>query len=524
MTMIGRRSLLAAGLLGVAGRAAAAEARTLRFVPHARLRWLDPSSYDLEVTRAHGFMVFDTLYALDAAARPRPQMAEGHEWLQGFTRLVIRLREGLRFHDGARVTARDVIASLRRWTEADVAGRLVGARLDEAVALNDRTLRLRFDQPQPLFLEAITRNRPLFVMPADLLAAAGHGPVAAMIGSGPFRFLDGEWAPSEHAAYARFEGYLPRAEPAEALAGGKRVHFDRVEWRFAADPLVAAEWVQAGAVDWWEPPAPGIPPLLRDATAFRLQTVNAWGFLAALRPNHRQPPFQEEGFRFTVAQLIDQAAVMRAVAGSEHGSWRAPVGFFTPGSPFAAEPATLPPAVHLSAEERRALLARAGHAGKRLVLLHPHDEPAHDRLTLAVAGQLSEAGLEVELRPMPWTRLEEVLARPARMEDNDWSALALAFSGAEALTPLTHAYLRAPQGNPVFGWPESPEIERHVQAWVNAPSFEQQYEAAREIEAAAFKGLPYIPLGHFNQAHIIRRDLTGVLRAPVPVMWNVRRA
>jgi peptide/nickel transport system substrate-binding protein len=59
---------------------------------------------------------------------------------------------------------------------------------------------------------------------------------------------------------------------------------------------------------------------------------------------------------------------------------------------------------------------------------------------------------------------------------------------------------------------------------VNAPSFEQQYEAAREIEAAAFKGLPYIPLGHFNQAHVIRRDLTGVLRAPVPVMWNVRRA
>lgn len=521
--MISRRPLMAAGLATLAVPARAAPPQVLRFVPHARLAGLDPYMHAARITRMHGYMVFDTLYAVGSGLAPQPQMAEGHQWLDRFTTLIIRLRDGLRFHNGARVVARDVLASLHRWMEVDVAGRMLAASLREGIALNDRTLRLRFSQPQPLFLDAISKHRPLFIMPAEVLEAAAGRPVTSMIGSGPFRFLADEWVPGDHAAYARFEGYTPRPEPADVLAGGKRAHFERVEWRFSPDPMAAVNWVHSGSADWWEHPSPTVISLLRGNPALRLEPVELWGFLGALRPNHTQPPFDNPRFRQAVFHLLDQAAVMRAVAGIDPSSWRAPVGFFTPGTPFASDPATLPPVTHQTSEERRRLIAESGYKGEKLVLLHPHDLPVCDVLTLAVAQQLVDAGVNVELRATPWTSVEEALARRGRPEEQGWGGLAFAFSGAKALTPLTHSYIRGPVGNPVFGWPESQDIEHHVQRWVRAGSYAEQREEAQFIEAAAFRDLPYLPLGQFAQPHAVRRDLGGVLRAPLPVLWNVQR-
>lgn len=520
---LGRRPLLAAGLAGLSAPARSSEAQVLRFVPHARLVGLDPLTYGSRITRMHGLMVFDTLYGVGSGFTPQPQMAEGHEWLDGFTTLVIRLRDGLRFHNGDRVVARDVLASLRRWMEIDLAGRMLRASISEETALNDRTLRLRFRQPQPLFLDAISKYRPLFIMPADVLEAAGRGPVTTLIGSGPFRFLPEEWVPGDHAAYARFDAYVPRPEPADMLAGGKRAYFDRVEWRFSPDPIVAVSWVHSGAADWWENPFPGVLSLLRGNPALRLEAVELWGFLGALRPNHTQPPFNNPRFRRAVFESLDQAAIMRAVAGLDPANWRAPVGFFTPGTPFASDPATLPPTSPKRTEERRRLIAESGYAGETVVLLHAHDVPVLDVLAVAVAQQLGDAGVKVELRPTPWAHVEEALSQRGSPEARGWGALAFAISGSEALTPLTHSFIRGPASNPVFGWPESADIERHVQRWIQATTYAEQLEEAHNIEAAAFQDLPYLPLGQFTQPHAIRRDIGGVLRAPVPVLWNVQR-
>ncbi len=81
--MVARRDVLrGAAALGFAGTAPAIAQpanRTLRFIPHADLSTIDPVGTTGYVVRNHGYMVYDTLYALDSQFRPRPQMAEGHE-------------------------------------------------------------------------------------------------------------------------------------------------------------------------------------------------------------------------------------------------------------------------------------------------------------------------------------------------------------------------------------------------------------------------------------------------------------
>jgi len=113
-----------AGLFALAsGRAAlGAESKTLRFIVRTDLRVLDPIWTTAYVSRNHGYMIFDTLFALDSKFRPQPQMVG--DYSSSPDKLVWRfaLRPGLKFHDGEPVGGADCVASLRRWMARDGLG------------------------------------------------------------------------------------------------------------------------------------------------------------------------------------------------------------------------------------------------------------------------------------------------------------------------------------------------------------------------------------------------------------------
>src|ERR1700692_255671 len=104
-----------AALLAAPRLARAEGSSVLKFVPAADLSVLDPVWTTSYQSRDHGFLVFDTLYGLDLAFRPHPQMAAGAVTDDGGKTWRITLREGLAFHDGSKVLGRDAAASIRRW-------------------------------------------------------------------------------------------------------------------------------------------------------------------------------------------------------------------------------------------------------------------------------------------------------------------------------------------------------------------------------------------------------------------------
>jgi peptide/nickel transport system substrate-binding protein len=104
---------------------AEAGAKTLRFIPQADLRSIDPTAY---VTRNFGYLVFDTLFSLDKDFKPQPQMVD--RWTASDDKLTYRfiLRDGLKWHDGQPVRAADCVASLERWGKRDTLGQKLMAR------------------------------------------------------------------------------------------------------------------------------------------------------------------------------------------------------------------------------------------------------------------------------------------------------------------------------------------------------------------------------------------------------------
>src|SRR3984957_3387197 len=150
--MMGRREVLAAGAAALPAPAIAqpAKSATLRFVPQASLPLLDPILTTALVTHNHAHYVFDTLYSTAADGIPKPQMASGAEVSADGRTWKIGLRDGLKFHDGAPVLARDCAASIARWAKREPIGQLLDKVVDSYGGADDKTIEVKLKKPFPL--------------------------------------------------------------------------------------------------------------------------------------------------------------------------------------------------------------------------------------------------------------------------------------------------------------------------------------------------------------------------------------
>src|SRR3984893_10870833 len=162
-------------------------AGVLKFVPQADLAVLDPVFATAYVTRNHAFLVYDTLYGIDESNQPQPQMVEGHVVEDDGKLWTLTLRDGLLFHDGQKVLARDAIASIKRWAARDAFGSSLMAVTDELSAPSDKQIRFRLKKPSPALPQALGRasNTMLPIMPERFAATSVGQQVTEMVGSGP---------------------------------------------------------------------------------------------------------------------------------------------------------------------------------------------------------------------------------------------------------------------------------------------------------------------------------------------------
>ena len=115
-------------------------------------------------------MIFETLYGRDEKLDPQPQMVEGHQVEDDGLRWTMRLRDGLLFHDGTPVLARDCVASLLRWMKRDPIGQTIADRMDALEAPDDSTLVFRLNKPFASLPYALAKTQPTPVIMPERLA------------------------------------------------------------------------------------------------------------------------------------------------------------------------------------------------------------------------------------------------------------------------------------------------------------------------------------------------------------------
>jgi len=511
------------GALAAFGAAARAEdGAVLRFIPQADLRMLDPIYTTAYITRNHGFMVYDTLFGTDAQFKPQPQMVD--RWEESPDQLVytFTLRGGLKFSDGQPVRSADCVASLYRWLEKDGTGQMLARALDQISAVDDQTFRITLKRPFPLLLSALgkTASNVPFIMPERIAKTSANEPITDLTGSGPFIFVKDAFEPGHKAVYVKNPNYVPRAEPPSWTAGGKVVKVDRVEWIYIPDQSTALSALITGEVDWWQQVPTDAVPLLEKTPGVTVSELEPLRYMGNAAINHLQPPFDNLKLRQAVLRGVDQAAFMAAVGDAR---FAAPCySVYGCGVPMSTEAGAdmLKPPHELDAARR--LVAESGYKGETAVVLDATDYGAAHIFALVTADLVRRLGITVDLQAMDWGT---VLARRIKKDPVDkggWSLFFGSMAGTDALDPVSNFQLRADGDKAWFGWSDDPKMVQLRDDWVFAVDDVPRRRLAAELQEEALRYVSYIPLGQFA-IPTAYRNISGVLPAPVVVMWNVAK-
>jgi peptide/nickel transport system substrate-binding protein len=495
----------------------------LRLIARSDLRVVDPIWTTAYVTRNHGYMIFDTLFALNSGFKPRPQMVSDYSVSPDGLIYRFTLRDGLKFHDGQPVSGADCIASLRRWMARDGLGQTLASDVDNMTATGDRDFTIRLKEPFPLLVNALAKvSSPVpFMMPERLAETDPYQQITEAIGSGPYKFVAEEFQPGNKVVYVKNTDYVPRSEPPDWASGGKVVKIDRVEWLYMPDHMTAASALDKGEVDWWEEVTPDLVPMLAANPDITVKKSDPLGCMAFLRFNHLLPPFDNVKMRQAVLAVADQADFMSSFVGDPK-DWNRCPSFFPCGTPMANDAGSTALTGKRDFDNAKRLIAEAGYRGERIVVLDGVDQPDTHMQALVGFELLKKLGLNVELASSDWGTLVTRRASKKPVDEGGWSIFTSYWGGADVLDPSVNPGLR---GNgaaaPWFGWMTDSRIEELRTEWLKASGAGARKELAAIIQERAFEVVPYIPTGQWHPMTGYRNNLKGIITGPALFMWNV---
>lgn len=442
------------------------------------------------------------------------------------TRFALKLRSGVRFHDGATLTAQDVVYSLSRVARHDYAGAQAdvlrpvagyaeihaplpptetGDPADRTIAgvraISRNALEVTLDEENAEFLRAL--SLPLAAPVPRELPDRDPGFADRPVCAGPYRIV----RPYRHGDTAielhRFPEYYGRND---AFAGGGAGYPDVIEFRIEPDRDAEMRDFEAGVLDVAHVPADRVREARRLGARFMegpLPTVELLGL-----PTSR-PPFDDPRVRGALSRALDRARLVAEV----YDGGRRPADRFLP---FAGLPASDACARATTGAPGGALLRG------RTLRLEVNDDFRNVALARAVAAQWRRAlGLDVEVEVTPWTSYLAEATSPRGFRSLFRESWAPPYPSADAvLYPLFH----------------SRQIGRNNWARYNSRPFDRRIDrsARREededvrplkylsLEETLCREMPLIPLTFGQEEYLVRVDRVGAAAGEFFDRWTGR--
>ncbi|MBV9825581.1 MAG: ABC transporter substrate-binding protein [Alphaproteobacteria bacterium] len=512
------------GSLPFGAASAAADNKTLRFIAQSDLRVLDPLWTTAYITRNHGYMVFDTPFAIDAEFVPHPQMVGEHALSSDQLTYNFKLRDGLGFHDGSPVRGADCVASLKRWMARDGLGQSLKPVIDTMTPDGDKGFTIKLKEAFPLLLDGLAKvsSLPPFIMPERLANTDPFQQITEMVGSGPFKFVKEEFEPGHRVVYARNTDYKPRAEPPSWASGGKVVKVDRVEWLYIPDAMTKVAALTNGEADWWENPTADVLPVLTGNSDIAIMPDNPLGQMTMVRFNCLYPPFDNPKMRQAVLMVTDQRDFMRTLVGDQK-YWEVCASFFTCGTPMASTVGSEALTGPRDYDKAKALIKEAGYKGEKIMVLDAVDLPNPHVQAIVIFDVLKRLGLNAELVSADWGTVVTRRASKKPPEEGGWNIFGTGWVGADLMDPTTNLALQTKGDAAWFGWPKDDRIETLRAAWIKAATPAERKKIADDIQQRAFEIVPYLPTGEWTQMTAYRKNVKGIISAPAFLMWNVEK-
>jgi peptide/nickel transport system substrate-binding protein len=507
--------------LGAAGPASAQT--TLKVVMHSDLKIVDPIWTTAYIVRNHGYMIYDTLFATDANGDIKPQMVGKYDVSADKLTYTMTLRDGLQWHDGKPVTAEDCVASIKRWAQKDTMGQKMMSFVKDLVVVDAKTLKIVLKEQTGLVLPALGKpssNVP-FMMPKRVADTPASEQISDFTGSGPFVFKRDEWKPGDKTVYIKNAQYKPRGEPASGLAGGKVVKVDRVEWRALSDQQTIISALLAGEIDYVETPSHDLLPVLKKDSNVKLADLNPLGNQYTFRYNTLFKPFDNAKIRQAVMVAFNQKDFLEAVIG-DAAYYKICKALFPCGSPNSSTKG-MEGFLDANAEKAKALLKEAGYDGTPVVLMQSTDLTVLTNLAPVAKNLMEKAGMKVEMQAMDWQTLVARRAKKDPPTAGGWNAFLTSWVAADILNPVSAGFINASCDTAMFGWPCDKEMESLRDQYAHETNPAKLKAIAEAVQVRETQYPTHVWLGQWYQPAAVRKNVSGMIVAPVTVFWNIEK-
>jgi peptide/nickel transport system substrate-binding protein len=472
----------------------ATQAQTLRIGLAEDPDILDPSMARTFVGRIVFAGLCDKLFDLDEKLNVVPQLATSYEWSKDNKSLVIKLREGVTFHDGEKLDARAVKYNLERHKSMKGSNRRGElAEMSSVDALDATTVRINLAAPFAPLLAVLTDRSGMMVSP-KAAEAAGEKFGAKPVCSGPFRFV--ERIAQDRITLERFPGYWNKGQ----------IHFERIVYQPIPDATVRLANLRSGQLDFIERLAPADVPQLRSDSRFRIAKIVELGYqgitinvaksdLAQKNPLGKDPRVRE-AFELS----LDREALVKVAM---EGEAQAGNQWVPPSNRYYAKSVALP---KRNLERAKQLLKEAGVTNPSFTLMTPTASDAQ-RIAQVVQAMAKEAGFEVKIQSTEF-------ATALKLQDQgQFEAFVLAWSGRADPDANLHQFLSCK--GPLNG---SGYCHDEVEARINEARTSldpARRAAAYEVVARQVQNdRPIIYLFHRNWLWAHNAKLTGLRTVP----------
>src|SRR5687768_4963575 len=400
----------------------ATQAQTLRVGLAEDPDVLDPSMARTFVGRIVFAGLCDKLFDLDEKLNVVPQLATSYEWSKDNKSLIVKLRNGVTFHDGEKFDAQAVKYNLERHKDMKGSNRRGELAVVSSVdAVDASTVRINLEAPFAPLLAVLTDRSGMMVSP-KAAEAAGEKFGAKPVCSGPFRFV--ERIAQDRIVLEGFPGYWNKGQ----------IHFERIVYQPIVDATVRLANLRSGQLDFIERVAPSDIPSLRSDSRFKVAKIVEIGYqgitinlaksdLAQKNPLGRDPRVRE-AFELS----LDRDAIVKVAMEGEAqpgNQWVAP------SNQYYGKSAPMP---KRNVQRARQLLKEAGVPNPSFTLMTPTTSDAQ-RVAQIVQAMAKDAGFDIRIQSTEF-------ATSLKLQDQgQFEAYVLAWSGRADPDGNLHQFL-----------------------------------------------------------------------------------
>ena len=447
---------------------------------------LDPHRMVTAGTREVLFNLFEGLVKPNSKGELIPAVAERYQLSEDGRTYTFTLREGVKFHNGATVTAEDVVYSIERCADTSEGTPLVPAFsvIQEVKAVDEKTVTITIAQRDLEFISYLTSA----IIPKGYDDQATHP-----VGTGPFMYVSR--SPQENFVIQRFDDYW-----------GTPAYLDKVTYKIyeSADALVTA--LKGKSID--------LCAHLTSAQASQLNQnfqvlEGTMNLVQAIYLNNQAKPFDNQLVRQALCYAIDRQGIMDMVADG-HGT--AVGSSIYPAFTKYFLPELVDKYPH-SVEKAKELLAQAGYPdGFDMTISVPNNYQPHMDTAEVVAEQLREAGINVTIQPVEWSTWLDTIYNGRQFQATVVGVDAANMTARAMLERFTSDY-----GKNFINY-NNPAYDALFQQAINAQDEATQTDLYKQMETMLADTAANVYIQDLCDLVAMRQDLGGLKFYPIYVL------